>query len=175
MEDDLLALETRRRIYTVVVRSPGLGSREIQRQTGMAWGETTYHLDRLVTAGLVHREQGGHQDYYFAATVPLGERTLLRLAQSDASRRVLGALLTEADLTVPELKERTGLSPGRLSIHLRRFLETGLLQAGRRERFRTFAISDRDRVIRILITYRSGFADGWVDRLLETWSEVFRP
>jgi predicted transcriptional regulator len=175
MEDDLLALETRRRIYTVVVRSPGLGSREIQRQTGMAWGETTYHLDRLVTAGLVHREQGGHQDYYFAATVPLGERTLLRLAQSDASRRVLGALLTDPDLTVPELQERTGLSPGRLSIHLRRFLQTGLLQARRRDRFRTFAVTDRDRVIRILITYRSGFADGWVDRLLETWSEVFRP
>jgi predicted transcriptional regulator len=175
MEDDLLALETRRRIYTVVTRSPGLGSREIQRQTGMAWGETTYHLDRLVTAGLVHREQGGHQDYYFAATVPLGDRTLLRLARSEASRRVLGALLTASDVTVPELQERTGLSPGRLSIHLRRFLETGLVQAGRRERFRTFNVVDRDRVVRLLVAYRSGFADGWVDRLLETWSEVFRP
>jgi predicted transcriptional regulator len=175
MEDDLLALETRRRIYGVVAQSPGLGSREIQRQTGMAWGETTYHLDRLVTAGLVHREQGGHQDYYFAATVPLGDRTLLRLVRSDAPRRVLGALLTASNLTVPELQEQTGLSPGRLSIHLRRFLQTGLLQAGRRERFRTFMITDRDRVIRILVAYRSGFADGWVDRLLETWSEVFRP
>jgi predicted transcriptional regulator len=175
MEDDLLALETRRRIYTVVVRSPGLGSREIQRQTKMAWGETTYHLDRLVTAGLVHREQGGHQDYYFAATVPLGDRTLLRLARSPASRRVLEALLLVPDGTVPELQEQTGLSPGRLSIHLRRFLETGLVRAGRRERFRTFAIVDRDRVIRLLVAYRSGFADGWVDRLLETWSELFRP
>ncbi|MFZ0831122.1 MAG: MarR family transcriptional regulator [Thermoplasmata archaeon] len=175
MEDDLLALESRRRIYTVVRQSPGLGSREIQRQTGMAWGETTYHLDRLVTAGLVHREQGGHQDYYFAATVPLGDRTLLRLARSDASRRVLGALLTLTDLTVPELEERTGLSPGRLSIHLRRFLETGLVQSGRRERFRTFRIADRERVVRILVAYRASYADGWVDRLLETWSEVFRP
>lgn len=175
MEDDLLALDSRRRIYTVVSHSPGLGSREIQRQTGMAWGETTYHLDRLVTGGLVHREEGGHQDYYFAATVPLGDRTLLRLARSEASRRLLGALLTDADLTVPELEERTGLSPGRLSIHVRRFLETGLVQSGRRERFRTFRIADRDRVVRILITYRTSYADGWVDRLLETWSEVFRP
>jgi predicted transcriptional regulator len=175
MEDDLLALESRRRIYTVVVGSPGLGSREIQRQAGMAWGETTYHLDRLVSAGLVHREPGGHQDYYFAATVPLGDRTLLRLARSDASRRVLSALLVLSDVTVPELEERTGLSAGRLSIHLRRFLETGLVQSGRRERFRTFRIADRDRVLRILVAYRSSYADGWVDRLLETWSEVFRP
>jgi len=175
MEDELLALDTRRRLYAVVQQSPGLGSREIQRKTGMAWGETTYHLDRLVTAGLIHREQGGHQDYYFAATVPLGDRTLLRLARSDAMRRVLSALLTQPDLTVPELEERTGLSPGRLSIHLRRFLQTGLVQAGRRDRFRTFAIVDRDRVVRLLIAYRSSFADGWVDRLLETWSEVFRP
>ncbi|MGC2289140.1 MAG: hypothetical protein WA688_04710 [Thermoplasmata archaeon] len=175
MEDDLLALETRRRIYTVVVQSPGLASREIQRQTRMAWGETTYHLDRLVTAGLVHREQGGHQDFYFASTVPLGDRTLLRFARSEAARQVLGALLTVSDVTVPELQERTGLSAGRLSIHLRRFLETGLVQAGRRERFRTFRVAERDRVVRLLIAYRAGFADGWVDRLLETWSEVFRP
>jgi DNA-binding transcriptional ArsR family regulator len=175
MEDDLLALETRRRIYSVVVRSPGLGSREIQRQTGMAWGETTYHLDRLVTGGLVHREQGGRQDYYFAATVPLGDRTLLRLLRSESSRRVLSALLTLPEQTVPELQEHTGLSPGRLSIHLRRFLDTGLVRAGRRERFRTFAIVERERVVRLLLTYRAGFADGWVDRLVETWSEVFRP
>lgn len=175
MEDDLLALDTRRRIYTVVVRSPGLGSREIQRQTGMAWGETTYHLDRLVSGGLVHREQGGHQDYYFAATVPLGDRTLLRLARSPSSRKVLGALLSAPGGTVPELQERTGLSPGRLSIHLRRFLQTGLIEAGRRERFRTFTIVDRDRVVRLLVAYREGFADGWVDRLLDTWAEVFRP
>ena len=175
MEDDLLALDSRRRIYTVVVGAPGLGSREIQRQTGMAWGETTYHLDRLVTAGLVHREPGGHQDFYFASTVPLGDRTLLRFARSDACRKVLGALLTDADLTVPELQERTGLSAGRLSIHLRRFLETGLVQSGRRVRFRTFHVADRERVVRILIAYRSSYADGWVDRLLETWSEVFRP
>jgi DNA-binding transcriptional ArsR family regulator len=123
----------------------------------------------------VHREQGGHQDFYFAATVPLGDRTLLRLARSDASRRVLGALLVQPDATVPELQGRTGLSPGRLSIHLRRFLETGLVRSGRRERFRTFSIVDRERVVRLLVAYRNGFADGWVDRLLETWSEVFRP
>ncbi|MCI4347739.1 MAG: winged helix-turn-helix transcriptional regulator [Thermoplasmata archaeon] len=175
MEDDLLALDTRRRLYAVVQHSPGLGSREIQRQTGMAWGETTYHLDRLVTAGLVHREQGGHQDFYFAATVPLGDRTLLRLARSEASRRILSALLVASNQTVPELEERTGMSPGRLSIHLRRFLETGLVAAGRRDRFRTFTIVDRERVVRLLIAYRASFADGWVDRLLETWSEVFRP
>lgn len=175
MEDDLLALESRRRIYTIVAGSPGLGSREIQRQADMAWGETTYHLNRLVSAGLVHREPGGHQDFYFASTVPLGDRTLLRLARAEACRRVLGALLTESDLTVPELQDRTKLSAGRLSIHLRRFLETRLVESGRRERFRTFRIVDRDRVIRILVAYRGSYADGWVDRLLETWSEVFRP
>ena len=175
MEDDLLALESRRRLYTVVQQAPGLASREIQRRAGMAWGETTYHLDRLVAAGLVHREPGGHQDYYFASTVPLGDRTLLRLARSEATRRILSALLAAPGSTVPELEEQTQLSPGRLSIHLRRFLETGLIESGRRGRFRTFTILDRERVLRLLIAYRSSFADGWVDRILATWSEVFRP
>lgn len=175
MEDDPLALETRRRIYEAVRRAPGVGGREAQRAAGTGWGETVYHLERLTSAGLLHREQSGHQDHYFAATVPLGDRQLLRFTRSASARHVLVALLERSGRTVPDLMERTGLSPGRLSVHLRRLMETGIVRTGRAGRFRTFEIVDRERVMRLLVTYRSGIADEWVERLLATWSELFRP
>jgi predicted transcriptional regulator len=175
MEDDPLALETRRRLYQFVRTNPGVGAREAQRGASTGWGETVYHLDRLTESGLLHREKGGHQDHYFVAEVPLGDRRLLGLARSPAARRILVVLLESPDRTVPTLVERTGLSQGRISIHLRRFLAAGLVRTGRDGRFRTFAVIDEGRVVRLLVAYRDGFADPWIERLEATWSEVFRP
>jgi len=175
MEDDPLALETRRRIYESVRKAPGIGGREAQRAAGTGWGETVYHLDRLTASGLLHREQSGHQDHYFIATVPRGDRALLRLTRSASARRLLVALLETPGRSVPDLMERTGLSAGRLSVHLRRLVHTGVVRTGREGRLRTFEVVDQTRVVRVLVTYRSGIGDEWVERLLETWAELFRP
>jgi predicted transcriptional regulator len=175
MDEDPLSLETRRRLYAAVRRAPGIGAREAQRAAGTGWGETVYHLDRLTGSGLLHRERAGHQDHYFAATVPLGDRRLLRMTRSASARRLLIAMLERPTSTVPDLTARTGLSAGRLSVHLRRLLETGAVRTGRQGRLRTFEIVDREGVVQLLTTYRSGFSDLWVEQLLETWTELFRP
>jgi predicted transcriptional regulator len=175
MEDELLALDTRRRLFDAARKAPGSGAREIQRAARTGWGETVYHLERLTEAGLLHRERTGHQDHYFAATVPLGDRRLLRLTRSQSARRVLVTLLESPSLTVPDLSARTGLSAGRLSVHLRRMLEMGIATTGRQGRYRTFEVVDRERAVRVLIAYRSGFADQWIDGLLDTWADLFRP
>ena len=175
MDEDLLALPTRRRVYDAVRRAPGVGAREVQRQAELGWGETVYHLERLTEANLLHRESSGHQDHYFVAAVPLGDRGLLRLARSPSARRLLVALLEQPGATVPELTGSTGLSAGRISVHLGRLAQVGLLRTGRRQRWRTFELADRDRVLRLLVSYREGLADEWVERLLASWSELLRP
>lgn len=175
MENDPLALGTRRRLFEAVRASPGSGAREVQRLAGTAWGETVYHLERLTTSGLLHRESSGHQDHYFVAAVPLADRALLKLSRSPSARRLLVALVEEPGATVPDLESSTGLSAGRISIHLRRLVEVGVIRSGRRGRLRTFEVVDRDRVLRTLVSYRTGFADAWIERVLETWAELFRP
>lgn len=175
MEEDPLALETRRRLYSAVRNAPGLGAREAQRAAGTAWGETVYHLERLTQAGLLHRERSGRRDHYFASDVPLGDRRLLGLTRSRSARRLLVALLEQPGRTVPDLEQSTGLSSGRISVHLRRLLETGLVRSGRQGRWRTFEAVDQERIVRLLVAYRAGIADEWVERLLEAWSELFRP
>jgi predicted transcriptional regulator len=173
--EDPLALETRRRLYVAVERTPGLSAREIQRTAGTAWGETAYHLDRLAVSGLLHRERGPHQDFYFCATLPLGDRTLLRMARSEAIRRILVSLLETPDLTLREISQRCELSLSRSSIHLRRLLATGIVGSGRRGPLRTFAIADPARIGRILVAYRESYADRWIERLVETFGELFPP
>jgi predicted transcriptional regulator len=175
MEEDPLSLATRRQIFEAVRRAPGIGAREVQRATRTGWGETTYHLERLAAFGLIHRERSSLQDHYFAAEVPREDRRLLGLTRSPSARRLLITLLDDAEPTVPDLTQRTGLSEGRLSVHLRRLIETGVVRTGRRGRWRTFSVVDRERVIRLLVTYREGFADSLLEGILETWSDLFRP
>ncbi|MCI4334884.1 MAG: hypothetical protein L3K04_04590 [Thermoplasmata archaeon] len=175
MGEDPLALDTRRRLYDAVRSTPGVSAREIQRLAGTAWGETAYHLERLAQGGLLHRERGSHQDYYFCTDLPLGDRTLLRLARSPAVRRLLVSLLATPDLTLAELSERAQLSLSRSSIHLRRLLATGMVGSGRREQFRTFAVVDRERIARALVTYHASLADEWVERFVDSFGELFPP
>ncbi len=174
MADDLLSLETRRRIYEAVRRAPGLGAREAQRAAGTGWGETVYHLDRLTHAQLVFRERGSHQDRYFASEVPPVDRRLLGITRSASARRLLVALLETPGLTVPDLEARTGLSAGRLSVHLRRLLAAGVICGKRRGRLRTFHPVDPERIARWVVASRPRFSDEWIERFLSTWSEIFR-
>jgi predicted transcriptional regulator len=175
MEEDLLALPTRRKVYDAVRRVPGIGAREVQRAAGTGWGETVYHLDRLTQGHLIHRERSGHQDHYFVAGIPLADRGLLRVVRSHSARRLLVALLESPASTVPDLEGRTGLSAGRISVHLGRLGELGMLRTGRKERLRTFEVTDRERVLRLLVSYRESLADEWVESLLETWADLLRP
>ncbi len=174
MPEDPLALAARRRIYEAVQKAPGVGAREAQRAAGTGWGETTYHLERLTEAGLIQRERSTFQDYYFVAEFPLGDRRLLGLTRSASARRLLVALVEGGESTVPELAARAGLSEGRIAVHLGRLIETGIVRTGRRGRYRTFAAVDQERVMRLMVTYREGLADGWVERTIETWSDLFR-
>ncbi len=175
MEEDPLALETRRRLYLLILQNPGTSARDAQRGAEMAWGETAYHLERLEQGGLIHRERGGRQDFYFASSVPLGDRTLLRLARSPTVRRMLVTLLRDRISSFQGLRDRTGLSPSRISVHLHRLLELGIVDSARRDQQRIYSIRDEERIVRLLITYRESYADGWVEKLVDTWSELFPP
>ena len=173
--EDLLALTARRRIYEAVRQYPGIGARDAQRLASTGWGETVYHLGRLTGAGLVHRERSAHHDHYFLPNVPAADRSLLRLTRSESARGLILALLQYPRSTVPDLERWTGLSAGRLSIHLRRLVESTWVETGRSGRFRTFELTDPGRVAGLLASYRTGFADRWVDRFLDTWADLFRP
>lgn len=173
MAEDATALQTRRRLYDVVVAAPGISAREIQRAGGTAWGDTTYHLLRLEEAGHVHRERGAQQDFYFARAVPVAAGPVLRLSRSPSVRRVLIALLEEPGLDLDALAARSTLTPGRLTMLLRRMVVLGLVTEGRREAVATYAVGDRRAIGQLMVQYRHGPIDAAVERLIATWAELF--
>ncbi len=89
--DDLVKLPTRRRIVEYVTENPGTSGREVQRKLDLGWGETAYHLGRLVRGGVLRKESTGHRDYYFPLALTLADRRIFQALQSPTERGVLEA------------------------------------------------------------------------------------
>lgn len=170
--DDILAQPTRRRIFEVVGAHPGASAREIQRLSGLAWGETAYHLDQMIRAGVVRRERGGRRDYYFRLDMTWEDRRVLLSLRSRTQRQILLALVDSPDLSLAELRERTGASLSTVSAHLRRLLSLGIVESRREGPARQYRSIRPERVAALLRQYRESFGDRLVDRFVETWSDL---
>ncbi len=171
--DDVLAQPTRQRIFEVVGAHPGASAREIQRLSGLAWGETAYHLDQMIRAGVVRRERGGRRDYYFRLDMTWEDRRVLLSLRSSTERKILLALVASPDLTLGDLKDRTQTSLSTASAHLRRLLALGVVESSRTATGRSFRPVRPERVAFLVKQYQESFRDRMVDRFVETWSDLF--
>lgn len=168
--DDLLAQPTRRKIHEVVAQHPGSSARDIQRRAQLGWGETAYHLDQLIAAGLLRRERGGRRDYYFPASMTWEDRRLLQALRSPTQRRLLVVLGGAPGLTLGEMRERAGLSLSTTSFHLRQLLERSAVEWYREGNLRRYRVAQPHRLAQMLHLYQTSFQDGMVDRFVEAWS-----
>jgi len=133
--------EGRARIKLLVSLQPGLHLREIQRQVGLSFSSTRYHIDKLARQGEVDRvEDKGYSRIYPPGT-DSKDRILLSLVRRKTDHKILSCFLVENNLTQQRLTEVTGLSKSTISEHLATFLELGLVRAQVREQ-RIFELAD---------------------------------
>jgi DNA-binding transcriptional ArsR family regulator len=163
-------LENRRRLYDLIRRTPGIHLREVVRALSLPYGTAEYHLRVLEHEGLVRAVADDNFRRYYAADFAFGDRAVLGLLRKRPVRRVMVALLERTDLTHQQLSESTGLKPSTLSYHLTRLEQMKLVQMRRDGRFTHVVLVDPPLISRLMITHGRSFADGAVDRFLETWS-----
>jgi predicted transcriptional regulator len=170
----VLDLPTRRRIADFVGAHPGSSARTVQRGVGLGWGETAYHLDQMLRAGLLHRERGGRRDYYFPADMPPIDRQLLLSMQSAVERALLVELARFPGLTFHDLVERLGLGKSTAAFHLKFLLALGLVDVDTSSPQRRYQTRRPDIVLRLYATFHDSFEDRWVDRFSSTWGGLVR-
>lgn len=165
MHDDLLALESRRRLFQHLRRNPGQFLRELQRELGMGMGVLEHHLDLLVRQGLVTVEVDGQKRFY-PVEVAAPDRTLLGFLRQAIPRQVLMALAS-GPLPRGEVVARLGLAPSTVQYHLQRLADSGLVSVQKGGRDAVYQLERTDDVVRLLVWYRSSFLDRLVDAFVE--------
>lgn len=130
--DELLSHERRDALHKLVQSEPGIALSDLARRTGLAWGTTVYHLDRLARAGFVTSEaQGARRRYFPVGSVRREDRAGLGALQ-DGPIRSLACLVNERPgATQGELAAVLGLSASAASKQVTKLESAGLV---RRER-----------------------------------------
>jgi predicted transcriptional regulator len=173
-ENQPLELETRKRLYKIIEKSPGLHFREIQRRSGIAVGSLQYHLDYLQKHDfLVSQKEGKFVRYYAMRTKKIVEdKPLMALLRQEQPRHILLFLLQRKFATNERIAEEVQLSQSTTSAYLKKMVETGAIQKRKSGRKTHFFVAEKEKVAALLAQYKKSFFDGLVDNFVEVWEEV---
>ncbi len=169
MEDKILNLEARRRIYEAIKEFPGIHMRELQRRTGIALGTLRYQVRFLEKHGLIVEKKEGRMVTYYPAKgreVDARDKRYLAILRQELPRLIVLHLLMHPYSTHGEMKGHFNVSPSTLSYHLKRLVDSGVLSRDGRGRY---FVKDEERVAKVLIAYRQSFLDAMVDAFVRFW------
>lgn len=168
-EEEVLALEKRRKIFSIIHQIPGIHFRELQRKAEAGTGNVDYHLKYLEAAHLIKVEkQKGVVRYY-----PLGlnqeERVILGILRQANFRKLIIHILEKGSLRQKEIAAYLGITPSSATWYLKQLLDPGILNVSKDGREKYYYLSDEEVVVKVLITYKESFFDTLVDKFVATF------
>ena len=140
------------RIKLLVSLQPGLHLREIQRQIGLSFSSTRYHVDKLVKEGEVDRVEDKGYSRIYPTGISRKDRTLLTLIRRETDQKILSCLLRDNNLSQQRLAELTRLAKSTISEHMTTLLESGIVRT-KADGGRDFELTDRASVDKMLNGY----------------------
>lgn len=169
-ERKILELDVRRKIYALVVDSPGCHFREIVRKSALSIGSAVYHLHYLAKKGLVLEEKRGNNVRYFPRSFALENEKVMSLLRQENLRKILLFVLMHKGCYREKIVEYMNLSPSAVSWHLKKLEDEkiiGFAQSGRKTV--CVLLITKEKIMELLIMYRTSFLDALVDRVVEMW------
>lgn len=128
--------DTRKAIFDAVCANPGLGVHAIAQLAGVSYSTTTYHLERLVNAGMLVMTPDGNKLCYYknGGAFTESERKILPILKNEEAAKLLEAILDTPGTYRAALAERLGVTATTINWHLRRLREAGLVHETRQGR-----------------------------------------
>ncbi len=165
-------LETRKRVYDLVVLSPGVHLREVERLTGLPLGVVRYHLDRLQREDLVFVQE----DRYFKRFFPKGRIPNVPIQyfgvlRQESLRRIALHLMNNPGSSHAAMKESLGLPASTLSTYLSYLLGREVIRREKSGKENLYFLCDEEAVVKVLLVYRPNFLDKMVDHAITLYME----
>jgi len=172
-KDEILQIDSRRKIFLFIKKNPGLHEREISRQMNIPLGTLDYHLHFLEKRDLIKTRSDGHYTRYFiSGEISLQAEILLKILRQKTPRKILVFLLESKHAFHRDIQNHLGLAASTVSFHLNKMVELGVIKKVVIGRESIFSVISPDKVIDLLITYKKSFIDSAVDNFVDTWLEL---
>lgn len=159
-EKDILNLTKRKKIYTLLLKNPGLYLREISRKLNIPKTTTNYHLRYLERKNLIKSEiKGKYTRYYAGNDIGLIEKNILKHLRNDISRRILFLTFIYNEMYVEEIGMALDIPITTVIYHLKKLRKCELLSSYRYKRRITYFITNRNYVYDLFIKYENSLTD----------------
>ena len=170
----ILQLDSRKKIYNIIKKSPGIHFRELKRRSKQAVGALQYHIDILDKHHLIKIKKEGKFARFFPVESNLSEeeKTTLSFLRHETTRKIILLLLTKKNVTNKRISAFLELSPSTISFHLQKLEEDNMIQKTRKGKMPYFSLVDQQKAKELLISYKKSFLDELVDSYVELWQEA---
>ncbi len=172
-KSDVLQLDTRRRIYELIFKSPGLHFREIARKLDIRIGVLEYQLDILDKQELIVKKKDGYYTRYFIRDkISPQEKIIISLLRLKVPRHIVLFLYFNPFSCNKDMLNEFDMPPSTLSYYLRKMIRADILKDEVRGRNTFYTIRNPKLVFKILTAYKSSFFDEMTDRMTELWDRL---
>ncbi|HWG89882.1 MAG TPA: winged helix-turn-helix transcriptional regulator [Candidatus Thermoplasmatota archaeon] len=160
MHEDILSLDSRRKIYEFVKGNPGAHLREIARSLNLPLGTALYHLDYLTGSDMiVVRRDGRYKRFFVKHMLGRREKDYVSTFHHSVPRKIATVILAKSKHTQRELCAEVGVSRSTLSFHLAQMVEKGLLTVTEGWPENIYHLTEPELAGKVLVMFRETFAD----------------
>ena len=165
-------IETRQRIYDLIVKTPGLHQAKIAEILAMRKSLAEYHLVYLEKneAIIAIKDQGYKRYYSKEFEIEEQDKKTLALVRQEIPEKIIELLLRHSVLHHKELAEQLKLAPSTLSYHLNKLVNEELIEARRYGEEKGYALKNRKKLIMFLIRYEIHTV---LDRFKDIWANIY--
>jgi len=133
-EEDLLKLETRKKIYDFIFNHPGLHFGKISRELNIPKTTLNYHLKHLIKKEMIIKQkEGRYQRFFTSHKVSNHDKNILNLFRQETPRNIILYLLVNVAVTQIELSENLEKHPTTIEFHLKKLVRLNLLNSFKAE------------------------------------------
>ena len=167
--DDILELETRRKIYDIVNKNPGLHLSKISETLNMRTSLAEYHLRYLEKHDIITVDkETGFPRYYIKGKVETKTKHYSSVLRQKTIMSIVFLLLKNDTIQHKEILENIDCAPSTLSYHLNKLVKYDIIEVQRYGDNRGYKIKNKDEIINWLIKYKpfdlyEGFTNVWAD------------
>lgn len=170
-EQEILNLESRRKIYHLVKQFSGCNFRELERKSNIPRSTLYYHLHYLTKYQLITTQKDGNKIRYFTQNVLTKDKKILTFLRQKNIRHILLFILNHTECQQKDIIHFLQLSPSTVFGYLSRLVTHHILQLIKKDRetYYCLAIEEKE-IISLLITYKESFFDTLVEQTIDMWT-----
>jgi DNA-binding transcriptional ArsR family regulator len=159
-----------------IVQNPGIRYRELLRKTDSSNGVLSYHLAHLERSEHIRVDRKKGVTRYYPIHLSLQVSKIIGHIKHPTSRQLLSFLVHNGPCRLDELVQLTNKAPSTLSWHIKRLLESGVIErkhcvsstSNRTFKSKSYDVTNKSLVLDVILNCKESF----VDHVINNYSEI---